>query len=57
MDYEVEHVLARRIDIDGLDQRLTGPDFCASCNSMWGQLMYRLKGFVEGNVPGPQWTE
>jgi uncharacterized protein YndB with AHSA1/START domain len=32
-------------------------DFCASCNSMWGQLMYRLKGFVEGNVPGPQWTE
>jgi uncharacterized protein YndB with AHSA1/START domain len=32
-------------------------DFCASCNSMWGQLMYRLKGFVEGKHPGPQWTE
>lgn len=26
-------------------------DFCASCNSMWGQLMYRLKGFVEGTKP------
>lgn len=32
-------------------------DFCASCNSMWGQLMFRLKGFVEGRKPGPQWTE
>jgi uncharacterized protein YndB with AHSA1/START domain len=32
-------------------------EFCASCNSMWGQLMFRLKGFVEGNNPGPQWTE
>ena len=31
--------------------------FCASCNSMWGQLMFRLKGFVEGRNPGPQWTE
>ena len=32
-------------------------DFCASCNSMWGNLMYRLKGYVEGRNPGPQWTE
>jgi uncharacterized protein YndB with AHSA1/START domain len=32
-------------------------DFCASCNSMWGNLMYRLKGYVEGRDPGPQWTE
>ncbi len=31
--------------------------FCASCNSMWGQLMFRLKGFAEGRNPGPQWTE
>jgi len=31
--------------------------FYASCNSMWGQLMFRLKGFVEGRNPGPQWTE
>lgn len=32
-------------------------DFCASCNSMWGNLMYRLKGYVEGKKPGPQWAE
>jgi uncharacterized protein YndB with AHSA1/START domain len=32
-------------------------EFCASCNSMWGQLMFRLKGFVEGRNPGPQWKE
>jgi hypothetical protein len=32
-------------------------DFCASCNSMWGNLMFRLKGYVEGRNPGPQWTE
>ena len=32
-------------------------DFCASCNSMWGQLMFRLKGYVEGKNPGPQWKE
>ncbi|MCL4486685.1 MAG: SRPBCC domain-containing protein [Chloroflexi bacterium] len=32
-------------------------DFCASCNSMWGNLMYRLKAYVEGKNPGPQWTE
>jgi uncharacterized protein YndB with AHSA1/START domain len=32
-------------------------DFSASCNSMWGNLLYRLKGYVEGKKPGPQWTE
>jgi uncharacterized protein YndB with AHSA1/START domain len=35
-----------------------GPtDFCASCNSMWGHLMFRLKAFVESGKPSPQWTE
>lgn len=35
-----------------------GPtDFCASCNSMWGNLMFRLKAFVETGKPSPQWTE
>ena len=32
-------------------------DFCASCNSMWGNLMFRLKAFVESGEPAPQWTE
>jgi uncharacterized protein YndB with AHSA1/START domain len=32
-------------------------DFCATCNAMWGNLMYRLKAYVEGKNPGPQWTE
>ena len=31
--------------------------FCASCNSMWGRLMFRLKDFVETGTPSPQWTE
>ena len=30
-------------------------DFCASCNSMWGQLMFRLKRYVESGEPDPQW--
>jgi uncharacterized protein YndB with AHSA1/START domain len=30
-------------------------DFAASCNSMWGQLIYRLKRFVETGKPDPQW--
>jgi uncharacterized protein YndB with AHSA1/START domain len=30
-------------------------DFCASCNSTWGELMYRLKDEVEGKNPGPRW--
>ena len=32
-------------------------DFCAMCNSTWGELMYRLKDYVEGKNPGPHWTE
>ena len=31
--------------------------FAASCNSMWGRLMFRLKAFVETGKPDPQWTE
>jgi uncharacterized protein YndB with AHSA1/START domain len=31
--------------------------FCASCNSMWGNLMYRLKRYAESSKPDPQWTE
>ena len=30
-------------------------DFCASCNSMWGQLMFRLKRYAESGKPDPQW--
>lgn len=32
-------------------------DFWASCNSNWGELMFRLKGYAEGKNPGPLWTE
>lgn len=32
-------------------------DFCASCNSMWGNLMHRLKRYAESGKPDPQWTE
>jgi uncharacterized protein YndB with AHSA1/START domain len=32
-------------------------DFCASCNSTWGELMYRLKDYVEGRNPGPHWKQ
>jgi uncharacterized protein YndB with AHSA1/START domain len=31
--------------------------FAASCNSMWGRLMFRLKHFVETKTPEPQWTK
>jgi uncharacterized protein YndB with AHSA1/START domain len=31
-------------------------EFCAGCNAMWGNLMFRLKDLVEGNSRGPQWT-
>jgi uncharacterized protein YndB with AHSA1/START domain len=31
-------------------------DFCISCNSMWGNLMFRLKDAVESRGRGPQWT-
>jgi uncharacterized protein YndB with AHSA1/START domain len=30
-------------------------DFCASCNTMWGNLMFRLKDSLEGGSRGPQW--
>jgi hypothetical protein len=29
----------------------------AICNSSWGELMYRLKNYVEGRNPGPHWQE
>jgi uncharacterized protein YndB with AHSA1/START domain len=32
-------------------------DFYANCNSTWGELMYRLKDYVKGKNPGPQWKE
>ena len=32
-------------------------DYYASCNSTWGELMYRLKDYVEGRKPGPHWRE
>ena len=32
-------------------------DYCASCNTMWGSLMFRLKAYVETGIPQPQWTE
>jgi uncharacterized protein YndB with AHSA1/START domain len=32
-------------------------DTVALCNSTWGELMYRIKGAVEGKNPGPHWRE
>jgi uncharacterized protein YndB with AHSA1/START domain len=32
-------------------------DMVAICNSTWGELMYRLKNYVEGKSPGPHWVE
>ncbi len=32
-------------------------DFFATCNSTWGELMYRLQSCLEGRNPGPHWTE
>ncbi len=32
-------------------------DMVATCNSTWGELMYRLKDYVEGKHPGPHWRE
>jgi uncharacterized protein YndB with AHSA1/START domain len=32
-------------------------DYCASCNSMWGRLMYRIKDYAETGRASPQWTE
>lgn len=31
--------------------------YFAVCNSTWGELMYRLKDYVEGRAPGPRWTD
>ncbi len=28
-------------------------DYFASCNTTWGELMFRLKAVAEGNAPGP----
>jgi uncharacterized protein YndB with AHSA1/START domain len=30
--------------------------YCAECNSMWGNLMFRLKAYAETGKPSPQWT-
>jgi hypothetical protein len=27
------------------------------CNSTWGELMYRIKDYLEGRNPGPHWRE
>jgi uncharacterized protein YndB with AHSA1/START domain len=32
-------------------------DFCAACNSTWGELMYRLKAYVESGRADPHWRE
>jgi uncharacterized protein YndB with AHSA1/START domain len=32
-------------------------EFCATCNSTWGELMFRLKDYLEGRNPGPLWRE
>ena len=32
-------------------------DMVATCNSTWGELMYRLKASAEGKNPGPHWRE
>jgi uncharacterized protein YndB with AHSA1/START domain len=32
-------------------------DFCSGCNSMWGQLMFRLKAYVETGKANPQWND
>jgi uncharacterized protein YndB with AHSA1/START domain len=32
-------------------------DTVAMCNSTWGELMYRIKDYVEGRNPGPRWTK
>lgn len=32
-------------------------DYCASCNTTWGHLLYRLKAFVESGKADPQWSE
>ena len=41
---------------DKIDVLVANADV-AICNSSWGELMYRLKKYVEGKNPGPHWTE
>lgn len=31
-------------------------DYFVSCNTAWGELMYRLKAVAEGKAPGPLFT-
>jgi hypothetical protein len=31
-------------------------DYFVSCNTTWGELMYRLKAAAEGKTPGPLFT-
>lgn len=31
-------------------------DYFVSCNTTWGELMFRLKGVAEGRNPGPLFT-
>jgi uncharacterized protein YndB with AHSA1/START domain len=31
-------------------------EYCSSCNTMWGNLIFRLKDSAEGKGRGPQWT-
>jgi quinol monooxygenase YgiN len=31
----------------------TSSDYFISCNTTWGELMYRLKSAAQGNTPGP----
>lgn len=31
-------------------------DYFASCNTVWGELMFRLKAVAEGRTPGPHFS-
>jgi len=35
----------------------TASELYAICNSSWGELMHRLRDYVEGKNPGPHWNE
>jgi uncharacterized protein YndB with AHSA1/START domain len=47
---------ATRLHLTHTDPKGTSGS-CASRNSTWGELMYRLKAYVEGKNPGPHWLE
>jgi len=47
---------ATRLHLTHADPKGTSSS-CASRNSTWGELMYRLKSYVEGKNPGPHWLE